>query len=89
MMAPDAQVDDGLFDYSAAQRDGKMTVFAPAAEVVWRHGAGPQVTYHRTRVLTLTSEPGTAIHADGEVLTTSTHAVRYEIMPGKLTFLIP
>ncbi|MCO5196541.1 MAG: diacylglycerol kinase family lipid kinase [Anaerolineae bacterium] len=90
MMAPDAQVDDGLFDFVLLPNVSKMTVLRLLPKLFGgTHVLAPQVTYHRTRVLTLTSEPGTAIHADGEVLTTSTHAVRYEIMPGKLTFLIP
>lgn len=90
MMAPDALVDDGLFDFVLLPDVSKATILRLLPKLFGgTHVLDPLVTYHRTRTLTLTSEPGTAIHADGEVLTTSVNTVHYEILPGKLTFLIP
>ena len=39
--------------------------------------------------LTIESEPGTPIHADGEVIAFSETHIEYEILPGKLTVLVP
>ncbi len=43
----------------------------------------------RARRITIESNPGTPIHADGEVLTESATRIEYELLPGKLTLLTP
>ncbi len=35
------------------------------------------------------SEPGTPIHADGEVIAMAEKRVEYEVLPKKLTLLVP
>jgi diacylglycerol kinase (ATP) len=90
MMAPDALIDDGLFDIVLLPDVSKLTVARLLLKLFkGTHVLDPLVTYHRTSTLTVTSVPGTAIHADGEILTESEHTVRYVVLPGKLTLLVP
>ena len=42
-----------------------------------------QLTTH----ITITSQPGTPIHADGEIIAEAATRIEYEILPGKLTLL--
>ncbi|MCA9958626.1 MAG: diacylglycerol kinase family lipid kinase [Anaerolineales bacterium] len=87
-MAPEAKVDDGLFDIVFAPEAPKRTVIAVLLKLMkGEHIHHPIVTYTRTTQLTLTSSPGTPVHADGEVFTEAETAVSYRILPGKVTFL--
>lgn len=89
-MAPGAEIDDGEFDIVFAPEVSKATVLNVLVKLTQgRHIEHPKVTFARTTQLTLTSEPGTPVHADGEVFTESTTAVRYGILPGKVTLLSP
>ena len=89
-MAPEAVVDDGFFDIVFAPEVPKRTVL----EILMRlfnksHIHHPIVMYGKTRRIVLISNPGTPIHADGEVFTKSETAVTCQILPGKITLLIP
>lgn len=87
-MAPDAAVDDGLFDFVFAPQVPKLTVITILVKLFRKtHIYHPQVVYGRTTHLTLTSQPGTPIHADGEIIAEAATQVEYEILPGKLTLL--
>ncbi|MCA9934277.1 MAG: diacylglycerol kinase family lipid kinase [Anaerolineales bacterium] len=87
-MAPNAEFDDGLFDFVFAPEVSKLTVIAVLLKLMkGEHIHHPAVTYARTAQLTLTSEPGTPIHADGEVFVESATAVSYRILPGKITLI--
>lgn len=89
-MAPEAKFDDGLYDFVFAPEVPKRTVVAVLLKLLkGEHIHHPAVTYARTAQLTLTSEPGTPIHADGELFTESATAVSYHILPGKITLLAP
>lgn len=87
-MAPDARMDDGLLDFVLAPQMPKRRVVA----LLWgllraRHTRHPLVRVGRTRRLLVESEPGTPLHADGEVLTESARRVEYEVLPGRITLL--
>ena len=87
-MAPDAAVDDGLFDFVFAPKVPKRTVLIILAKLFRKtHIYHPQVVYGRTTHITIISQPGTPIHADGEIITEAATHVEYEILPGKLTLL--
>ncbi|MCA9922473.1 MAG: diacylglycerol kinase family lipid kinase [Anaerolineales bacterium] len=89
-MAPDAIFDDGLFDFVLAPEVPKRTVLAILLRLFNKtHIFHPAVTYARTAYLSLTSQPGTPIHADGEVFTEAETAVTFEMLPQKVTLLIP
>ena len=87
-MAPGAQIDDGVFDFVFAPEVPRRTVLAILARLMrGTHIHHPAVTFGRTKTLSLTSQPGTPVHADGEVFTRSATAVSYRILPGKVTLL--
>ncbi|MCA9956537.1 MAG: diacylglycerol kinase family lipid kinase [Ardenticatenaceae bacterium] len=87
-MAPDAAVDDGLFDFVFAPKVPKRTVLIILAKLFRKtHIYHPQVVYGRTTRISIISQPGTPIHADGEIITEAATHVEYEILPGKLTLL--
>lgn len=87
-MAPDAAVDDGLFDFVFAPKVPKLTVLVILLKLFRKsHIYHPQVVYGRTRHISITSNPGTPIHADGEIITEAATEAEYQILPGKLTLL--
>ncbi|MCA9944661.1 MAG: diacylglycerol kinase family lipid kinase [Anaerolineales bacterium] len=87
-MAPNAAVDDGLFDFVFAPEVPKLTVLAILAKLFRKtHIDHPQVVYGRTRHIHITSSPGTPIHADGEIIAEAATQIEYQILPGKLTLL--
>lgn len=87
-MAPDARMNDGLFDFVFAPEMPKWTVLAVLLRLLRQtHIHHPQITYGRTTRLSITSQPGTPIHADGEILNESVATVAYEMLPGKVTLL--
>jgi diacylglycerol kinase (ATP) len=87
-MAPNAAVDDGLFDFVFAPKVSKLTVLAILVRLFRKtHIYHPQVVYGRTTHITITSQPGTPIHADGEIIAEAATHIEYEILPGKLTLL--
>jgi diacylglycerol kinase (ATP) len=89
-MAPDALLNDGLFDFVMAPEISKLTVLAVLARLFQgTHIHHKRVTYGRTTQLQIKSLPGTPIHADGEVLTEAATTVTYKILPGKITLITP
>jgi diacylglycerol kinase (ATP) len=89
-MAPPAVMDDGIFDFVFAPEMPKWRVLTIVPRLFGgSHIKHPLITYHRTRTLTVTSSPGTPIHTDGEVITEEATHVEYEMLPGKITLLVP
>jgi diacylglycerol kinase (ATP) len=89
-MAPDASLSDGLFDFVMAPEIPKLTVLAVLARLFrGTHIHHKKVTYGRSAHFHITSEPGSPIHADGEVLTEAAAEIIYDILPGKITLLSP
>jgi diacylglycerol kinase (ATP) len=88
LMAPQAQVDDGLFDFVYAPEMSKAQVLAILPKLFnGSHLQHPLVRHARTRRLVVESLPGTPIHADGEVISEGEERVEYEILPQKITLL--
>ena len=89
-MAPHARTDDGLLDIVFAPKIPKATLWSLVPRLLrGTHIHHPSITYGRTRKLAIESEPGTPIHADGEVITESARQISYDILPGKITLITP
>jgi diacylglycerol kinase (ATP) len=89
-MAPDALMDDGLFDFVLAPDIGKAKIpYLLARLFRGTHIHDPQVTYARTSQLEVICDPPTPVHADGEMLGESARHIEYEIVPGIITLLTP
>ncbi|MEW5985756.1 MAG: diacylglycerol kinase family protein [Chloroflexota bacterium] len=88
LMAPGALMDDGLFDFIFAPEMPKRDVLAILPRLFkGTHIQHPKVTAGRTAHLTIHSNPGTPIHADGELIAEAATMVEYQILPGKITLL--
>jgi YegS/Rv2252/BmrU family lipid kinase len=87
-MAPEAKMDDGLFDFVYAPDLPLHEVLRILPGLVrGTHIRHKDVSLGRTSKLTVESVPGSPIHADGEVLSESATHFSYEILPGKITLL--
>ena len=90
LMSPGATMDDGLLDFVLAPDLSKWEVLTILPRLFnGTHIKHPKLTFGQTTRLTIESEPGTPIHADGEVIAFSETRIEYEILPGKLTVLVP
>lgn len=90
MIAPGAEMDDGLFDIVFAPEIPKRQVLTFLGGLVrGTHIHQPAVTFTRTSWLNLTSSPGTPAHADGEVFGEAITELKYQILPGKVTLICP
>ena len=87
-MAPEAKMDDGLFDfvYAPDLRLHQVVGLLPGL-VRGTHINHEQIVYKRTRTLTVECQTGSPIHADGEVLSESARRFSYEVLPEKITLL--
>jgi diacylglycerol kinase (ATP) len=90
MMAPTAVIDDGRFDLVFAPEVPKRTVVAILLRLMrGTHIAHTAVTYTSATNLTLHSQPGTPVHADGELMGEVETVVSYRLLPGKLNLISP
>ena len=89
-MAPPARSDDGVLDFVFVPEISKLQVMAILPRLFGgSHLNHPLVQHWRTRRLVVESDPGTPIHADGEVIAESERRIEYEVLPGKITLLSP
>lgn len=90
MMAPGAELDDGLLDMVFAPQVSKGAVISILLKLMrGEHIHHPAVTFRRVTAIDLTSVPGTPLHSDGEIFTESAATVSYRVLPGKVTLLTP
>jgi diacylglycerol kinase (ATP) len=90
MIAPGASMVDGFFDIVLAPEVPKRTVINVLLKLTkGTHIDIDAITFTRTKTLKITSEPGTPLHADGEILSESAKEIAYDILPQKLTMLVP
>jgi diacylglycerol kinase (ATP) len=88
LMAPQAKMDDGLFDFVYAPDLPLRQVIALLPRLVrGTHVKHKKIVYGRSARLTVECERGSPVHADGEVLSDSARRFTYEILPGKITLL--
>lgn len=89
-MAPGAQIDDGFLDLVLAPEVPKLTFVSLLVQLLrGKHTEHDQVIFTHITEMTITSDPGTPVHADGEVFNTNETRFRYSILPAKVTLLAP
>jgi diacylglycerol kinase (ATP) len=82
---PDAQPDDGLLDLCIARSVSKLTQLSLVPRFMdGSHVNHPAVTMVRTQHVTITSPDNLVAHADGEMLCTEGHRMKFEILPQRL-----
>ncbi len=86
LMAPRARFDDGLLDVVYAPRLTWPRLF----QFLWqllrgKHLLHPDVRHFQTPWIRLRSDPGTPIHADGEMLGEDWTNIDIRLQPGQLT----
>ena len=89
-MAPGAIIDDGQFDFVLVPQVPRRTLLLLLLRLMQgTHVYHEVVTFARTTNLVLTSQPGTPVHADGEVFTESATKVNFKILPKKVSLISP
>jgi diacylglycerol kinase (ATP) len=85
VMAPDAEIDDGLFDVVVAKGMGRLGILQLLPQVLkGQHMHHPKVMKFRTGKLTIESDEPLAVHADGELHYTGPTKLDIEVLPKKL-----
>ncbi|HSC46968.1 MAG TPA: diacylglycerol kinase family protein [Gammaproteobacteria bacterium] len=89
IMAPDAEIDDGLFDVVVAAGMGRFGILGLVPQVLkGEHLDHPKVTTFRTAKLTVESDRGLPIHADGELTYSGATKLEIELLPKRLEVII-
>jgi diacylglycerol kinase family enzyme len=91
MMAPEGQIDDGLFDLTIADQVDRASIFALILRFMRGSQAGhPAIKTARTAKVTVTAEQGSLpAHADGETLCEAGERLEIEIVPKVLEVIVP
>jgi YegS/Rv2252/BmrU family lipid kinase len=88
VLAPQAQIDDGLLDVVVARGLSRLGILQLVPRVLrGRHMDHPAVTTFRTNKLTIRSDTGLPVHADGEIRYTDARQLNIEILPRCLTLM--
>ena len=89
-MAPGAEIDDGMLDMVLLPEVSKPKFMQLLLRLMQgTHTEAEEVIYTRVTAVTLTSEPGTPVHADGEVFSTSETSLSYTTLPRKVSLICP
>lgn len=85
VMAPDAEIDDGLFDVVVARGMGRLGILRLLPQVLnGRHMHHPKVIQFRTSRLLVESPAPLPVHADGELHYTGSSRLEIEVLPRRL-----
>ena len=85
VMAPDAEIDDGLLDVVVAKGMGRIGVLRLLPEVLkGQHMSHPKVVKFRTGRLSVEADVPLPIHADGELTYTGATKLEIEVLPKAL-----
>ncbi|MBU6470187.1 MAG: diacylglycerol kinase family lipid kinase [Gammaproteobacteria bacterium] len=88
MLAPQAQIDDGLLDVVVAGGLSRLGILRLVPQVLrGSHIDHPAVTMFRTGQLVIESDTGLPVHADGEIRYTDARRLEIEILPHRLTLM--
>jgi len=88
LLAPDAKINDGLFDVVVAQGLSRLGILALVPRVLrGSHLGCPGIIDFKTDRLLIESEAGLPVHADGEIRYTDAKRLDIEILPQRLTVL--
>ena len=89
VMAPDARIDDGLFDVVVAKGMGRLGILQLLPQVLkGEHMAHPKVMQFRTTRLTVESDTPLPIHADGELTYSGAMKLEIEVLPKQLEVIV-
>ncbi|MGE5624953.1 MAG: diacylglycerol/lipid kinase family protein [Bacillota bacterium] len=89
VMAPEAEIDDGLLDVVLAKGMGRLGILQLLPQVLkGQHMAHPKVVQFRTARLTVESETPLHIHADGELTYTGATRLDIEVLPKRLEVVV-
>jgi diacylglycerol kinase (ATP) len=89
-MAPGAKIDDGVFDLVIAKEVPKLVFLQMLVQLLQgKHTEHRDVIFTRVTEIRIKTDPGTPVHADGEVFSTSETEFTYSLMAGKVTLLSP
>ena len=85
---PDAISDDGLFDVCIIKPVSHLTILRMLIALFWGgHTSHPAVSIHRTKSLTIHTDPPTLLYADGERIGHTPATI--EILERSLTVTVP
>ncbi len=85
VMAPDAEIDDGLFDVVVAKGMGRLGILQLLPQVLkGEHMSHPKVVKFRTGRMSVESDVPLPIHADGELTYTGATKLEIEVLPKAL-----
>lgn len=88
LIAPEAQVDDGLLDFCLVGEASRLEFLAQSWKAFYgRHVKHPKVISFRAPEATLSGEPSLILQADGEVL--GTLPARLRAIPQALRVVVP
>ncbi|MGH8281009.1 MAG: diacylglycerol/lipid kinase family protein [Gammaproteobacteria bacterium] len=89
VMAPDAQIDDGLLDVVVASGLTRLGILMLVPKVLrGTHIQHRAVTKFQTGKLRIESETGLPVHADGEIRYTDAKCLDIEILPRRLKLVV-
>jgi len=89
MVAPEARIDDGLFDLCMARQISRPQILALIPHVIrGTHVNKPPVRMARARKVVVTSDDGLPSHVDGEIYTTAAHRIEMEVLPKRLNVVV-
>lgn len=89
VMAPDAEIDDGLFDVVVAKGMGRIGILGLLPQVLkGEHMNNPKVLKFRTAKLTVQAVTPLPIHADGELTYTGAMNLEIEVLPKRLEVVV-
>ncbi len=89
-MAPGAEIDDGVMDLVIAKEVPKLTFLQMLLQLLQgKHTEHKDVIFTRVSEIRIKTDPGTPVHADGEVFSKSETDFTYTVLPGKVTLLSP
>ena len=89
VMAPDAEIDDGLFDVVVAKGMGRLGILQLLPQVLkGEHMSHPKVMQFRTAKLSVASDTPLPIHADGELTYSGATKLEIEVLPKKLEVVV-
>jgi len=89
-MAPGAEIDDGRLDMVLLPEVSKARFMSLLLRLTQgTHTEAEEVIYTRVTAVSVESQPGTPVHADGEVFSRSETTLNYTTLPQKVSLICP
>jgi len=89
MIAPTAEIDDGLFDICLARQVSRPRILALLPEFIrGTHVRRKEVRMLEGRRVVVTSDDGLPSHGDGEIYTRGAHRLEIELLRQRLRVVV-